>query len=247
MRLPAGKGPFPVAVVIHGGCWLSSIRARARRRWRRRCGDAGSRCGISSIAAPTIPAGVARDLRGCGRGRRSSRVAGEALSADLSRATVVGHSAGAHLALWVASRRKLATPSAPGRVTPVSIVAIDGPGALEPFVGIDADVCGKPVIVPLMGGTPAEKPDAYRIGSPANMLPFGTRQLLVEAELGPLMKPYAAAARAKGTASRNSPRPAPTISTSSRPVRRTARRSRTGSQPCLPALTGGRARLTRSP
>ncbi|HKJ03444.1 MAG TPA: hypothetical protein VJ997_13345, partial [Longimicrobiales bacterium] len=23
LRLPAGSGPFPVAVVIHGGCWLS--------------------------------------------------------------------------------------------------------------------------------------------------------------------------------------------------------------------------------
>src|SRR5688572_17960292 len=23
LRLPAGKGPFPLAIVIHGGCWVS--------------------------------------------------------------------------------------------------------------------------------------------------------------------------------------------------------------------------------
>ena len=25
LRLPAGKGPFPVAVIIHGGCWTASV------------------------------------------------------------------------------------------------------------------------------------------------------------------------------------------------------------------------------
>lgn len=25
LRLPKGKGPFPVAVVIHGGCWISTF------------------------------------------------------------------------------------------------------------------------------------------------------------------------------------------------------------------------------
>lgn len=38
----------------------------------------------------------------------------------------------------------------------MSAVAIDGPGALTPFVGIDAQVRGQPVIVPLMSGTRAE-------------------------------------------------------------------------------------------
>src|SRR3954469_1657914 len=25
LRLPPGKGPFPVAIVIHGGCWLKGM------------------------------------------------------------------------------------------------------------------------------------------------------------------------------------------------------------------------------
>ena len=25
LRLPAGKGPFPVAVLVHGGCWSATL------------------------------------------------------------------------------------------------------------------------------------------------------------------------------------------------------------------------------
>ena len=200
LRLPPGKGPFPVAVLIHGGCWYApmdtragttplaeALRARGIAVWNieyRRIGNPG---GGWPGTFEDVAAGVDH-----------LTALAKRYPLDLTRTTIIGHSAGAHLALWAASRARLAPPFGPGAVRPVSVVAIDGPGALEPFVGIDKEVCGMPVIVPLMGGTPAEKPDAYRIASPANQLPFGTRQLLVEGALGDLMKPYVAAARAKG-------------------------------------------------
>lgn len=200
LRLPTGKGPFPVAVVIHGGCWLAAFDSRAgttplaealRRRgiavwnieYRRTDNPGGGWPGTFQDVAAGVDHLTALAKR---------------YPLDLKRVAIVGHSAGAHLALWAASRRKLPAPYGPGIIRPLSVVAIDGPGALEPFVGVDADVCGKPVIVPLMGGTPAEKPDAYRIGSPINNLPFGTRQLIVEAGLRSIIKPYTVAAQAKG-------------------------------------------------
>lgn len=200
LRLPAGKGPFPVAVVVHGGCWQASYDTRAgiaavadalTRRgiatWNieyRRVGDAG---GGFPGTFQDVAAGVDKlpDLA-----RR--------FPLDLSRVIIVGHSAGAHLALWAASRGKLEAPWRGGTVRPVAVVAIDGPAALAPFVGIDEQVCGKAVIVPLMGGTPADKAADYRIASPADHLPLGVRQLLVQAELGPFMVPYAGAAKAAG-------------------------------------------------
>jgi acetyl esterase/lipase len=200
LRLPTGKGPFPVAVVIHGGCWLAAVDTRAgttplaealRRRgiavWNveyRRLGNPGGGWPgtFEDIAAavdylPTLA---------------------KAHPLDLQRVTIVGHSAGAHLALWAASRQKLSAPFAAGKVTPVSVVAIDGPAVLAPLIGIDAEECGQPVIVPLLGGTPAQHPDRYGIATPADHLPLGVRQLLVEATLGGVMKPYAEAARARG-------------------------------------------------
>ena len=202
LRLPAGKGPFPVAMVIHGGCWQASVDGRH---------------GIAGVADALTKRGFATwniEYRRVGNqgggwpGTFQDVAAAEDKLAelarqyplDLSRVVIVGHSAGAHLALWAASRAKLPAPWAAPRIRPVAVAAIDGPGTLAPFVGVDAQVCGKPVIVPLMGGTPQQKPAEYRLASPAEHLPLGMRQLLVEAELGPFMKPYAAAAKASGDA-----------------------------------------------
>ena len=200
LRLPAGRGPFPVAVVLHGGCWLASVDGRAGiaafaealtargfATWNveyRRVGDAGGGWpGTFEDVAAAIDklASVAPRYR-----------------LDLERLTIVGHSAGAHLALWAASRGRLDPPWRSAIVRPASVVAIDGPGVLAPLIGPDAEECGRPVIVPLMGGTPAERPAEYRAATPADHLPLGLRQLAVEAYMGDVMRPYVAAARASG-------------------------------------------------
>lgn len=200
LRLPLGKGPFPVAVVIHGGCWRASV---------------DNRSGIAAFADALTQRGIAtwnieyRRVGDAGGGwpgtfqdvaaavdKLADVAAQQPL--DLSRVMLVGHSAGAHLALWAASRARLPEPWRAARITPSAVVAIDGPGALAPLIGVDAEVCGGPVIVPLMGGTPQERPAEYRIATPMDHLPLGMRQLLVLGELGDLMKTYAAAARASG-------------------------------------------------
>jgi acetyl esterase/lipase len=201
LRLPKGKGPFPVAVVIHGGCWnakmenlsgtaplADALAARGIATWNieyRRTGDAGG--------------GYPGTLEDVGAATDYLAVLAKTQPLDLSRVAVVGHSSGAHLALWVASRPKLHDPIAGAMtVKPVTAVAIDGPGTLAPFVGVDAEVCGDPAIVPFMGGTPAEKPAAYALASPQAHLPLGVHQLVVLGALGMMIEPYTQAALASG-------------------------------------------------
>lgn len=200
LYLPAGRGPFPVAVFIHGGCWANytdlaksrAVPAALAKRgvavWSityRQVGDAG---GGWPGTFEDVAAGVDHLAKLAKR-----------YPLDLKRVALTGHSAGAHLALWAAARPRLTgAPGGKPKVKPVSVVAIDGPGSLAPFVGIDRMVCGKPVIVPLMGGTPAERPAEYRLASPAEHLPLGMRQLLVMGEFKPFMGPYADAARKAG-------------------------------------------------
>ncbi len=201
IRVPEGKGPFPLAVLIHGGCWTKGF---ATRKSFEPLADALTRRGI---AVWNIEYGQIGDP-GAGWPGTFQDVAkaidfvpslAKKYHFDLKRVTFVGHSAGAHLALWAASRPKLGEPwGRPSTIRPRSVVVIDGPASLAPFIGIDSAVCGKPVIVPFMGATPAEQPDRYRAASPADHLPLGVRQLIVEGELGPLMKPYVATARAAG-------------------------------------------------
>lgn len=201
LRLPTGKGPFPVAVLIHGGCWTKGF---ATRKSFEPLADALAKRGIAvwnieygQIGDPG--AGWPGTFQDVAAGVDYLPILAKRYPIDLKRITFVGHSAGAQLALWAASRRQLGAPwGSASSIKPRSVVVIDGPASLAPFVGIDAQVCGKPVIVPFMGGTPADQPERYRTASPADHLPLGVRQLIVEGELGPLMKSYVAAAKASG-------------------------------------------------
>ena len=200
LRLPSGKGPFPVVAVIHGGCWTRSfedvtgtapladmLTKRGIATWNieyRARGDAG--------------AGYPGTFEDVGAGVDHLRALARRYPLDLNRLGIAGHSAGAHLALFAASRPKLNGPLGKNALKPVAVAAIDGPGSVREFVGIDKEVCGQPVIVPLLGGTVEEKPDAYRDASPIDHLPLGMRTMLVKGALGFSMQPYEAKAKAAG-------------------------------------------------
>jgi acetyl esterase/lipase len=205
LRLPAGAGPFPVAIVIHGGCWtkgFATVRntapiatALARNKiatWNieyRQVGDTGG-----GWPGTFLDWGAAAD---------HVRVLAKSHPLDLARVIVVGHSAGAHAALWVAARHRLPADSAvrQGEPLPISAaVAIDGPCDLIGFVGFDARVCGGPVVAALMGGTPAAQPERYRQASPPSLLPLGVPQFVVGSSLLTPAKAqeYQKSAQAKG-------------------------------------------------
>lgn len=184
LRLPSGSGPFPVAVVIHGGCWTkgyatlrntaalaSALTERGIATWNieyRQVGDPGG--------------GWPGTFQDWGAGFDHLRELAKTQPIDTSRAFVLGHSAGAHASLFVAARPKLAasSPIRGGDPLPAAAaIAIDGPGDIVSIVGRDARICGRPVIVPLMGGAPDSLPGRYRDASPFELLPIGVPQYLV--------------------------------------------------------------------
>ena len=54
------------------------------------------------------------------------------------------------------------------------------------------------MIVPLMGGTPNEKPAEYRLASPQDQLPLGIRTLLVKSYFKFALDPYEQQALQRG-------------------------------------------------
>ncbi|KFN46139.1 alpha/beta hydrolase [Arenimonas metalli] len=185
LRLPEGAGPFPVAVVVHGGCWTkgfatlantaplaSALAERGIATWNieyRQLGEPG--------------AGWPGTFQDWGVATDALRDLAKKHPIDLSRVVTVGHSAGAHAALWLATRPGQPDGTPLGAADPLRVqgaVAVDGPGDLAAFVGRDAMVCGQPPVIPnLFGGTPAEVPDRYAAGSPGQRLPIGVPQVLV--------------------------------------------------------------------
>src|SRR6185436_17275534 len=84
---------------------------------------------------------------------------------DLTRVISIGHSAGGHLAVWLAARSKVPTSSDlyikdPLRLT--GVVNLDGPADLKATLPVQQPICGSPVVTDLIGGSPDERPERYR-------------------------------------------------------------------------------------
>jgi pimeloyl-ACP methyl ester carboxylesterase len=96
---------------------------------------------------------------------------------DSGRVATCGHSAGGHLALWLAGRHRLPTDaigSAP-RVHPVAAIAQAGVCDLERAW---RDDLGRGAVEGLLGSFD-DVPDRYATASPAALAPLGVAQLLV--------------------------------------------------------------------
>jgi acetyl esterase/lipase len=178
LHLPPGPGPHPVMILIHGGSWQArygKIVMRglagdlARRGWAawnieyRRVGDAGGWPATFQDIAAAV-----------------DHLADVQAPIDLARVSVLGHSAGGHLALWAAGRENL-PQGAPG--------ALDGePAVILRRAIAQAGVCdltgayrlwGGSAARRLMGGGPDELPERYAIGDPMRLLPPVCPVLLV--------------------------------------------------------------------
>ena len=211
LRLPSTKGPYPVAIVIHGGCWVAKLgdfdpRAVAidnMRPMAAALNDAGiATWNIEYRRLGDEGGGWPGTFRDVAAGADFVRTLAPVHALDLKRVISIGHSAGAHLALWLAARPKLAEASDlyvrdPLRLT--GVVSLDGPADLKATIPLQRPVCGRPVITDLLGGSPEERPERYRDGSPIEALPLGVRQAFFTGRMfAAHSTPYEAAAKRAG-------------------------------------------------
>jgi len=205
--LPAGDGPHPVVMMVHGGCWLAEIPgtilmdyvAAALRdegvavwniEYRRLGHDGGGYPGtFEDVAA------AADHLR---------RLA-EPYALDLDRLVFTGHSAGGHLALWAAARPSLPpdSPLAGGDpLVPDAVVTLAGINDLAAYRALGPGRCGEPETVDrLVGG-------GYADTSPAALLPVAVPQSVISGAADPIVPPalgeaYADQAEAAGDSARH--------------------------------------------
>ncbi len=196
--LPDGPGPHPVAVFIHGGCWMNL--PGAGREQLRHLGPELARRGIAvwSIgyrradeAGGGYP-GTFQDVA-----RAMDRLPDEAArnDLDLKRTVLVGHSAGGHLALWASARRQLPTSSplhAPEPFVPAQVISLGGVGDLESFAKLVPVLCGPGIIERLTNAKPDGSGAAYGEVSPAKMASPDSRAVMISGILDRLVPPYVA-------------------------------------------------------
>lgn len=200
LRLPKGKGPFPVAIVLHGGCWVSRWTLSNTAALADALRDAGVATWNLEYRRADHPGGgwpgtFADIADGTDIVRRIAREH----PIDLSRVVTIGHSAGAHFALWAAARKKLPKNSPAYRDDPLPLraaIALGGPGDLREIHARISRICGSNVIEQLMGGSPDAVSDRYAQGSPIELLPTGARHVLIVGADDGVMPPNARAAYA---------------------------------------------------
>jgi acetyl esterase/lipase len=117
---------------------------------------------------------------------------------DPTRIAVVGHSAGGHLALWLASRRS-GTPGGPALVPPALVVA-QAPVACLALAWEQR--LGDGAVDLFVGGSPTTFPERYAQADPLALLPVSTRTVLLHGagdDVVPLpqSETYAAASQAR--------------------------------------------------
>ncbi|HVM38121.1 MAG TPA: alpha/beta hydrolase [Sphingomicrobium sp.] len=199
--LPRGRGPHPVVLMVHGGCWQTDIADRTIMNWI--ADDLRKR----GIAVWNIDyRGVDRTGGGYPGTFLDAAAAADALRAhapryklDLSRLTAVGHSAGGHLALWLAARPRLPRSSVLRSASPLpirTVVSLGGLPDLEEAARPPGSGCGTEVIGKISGAR-------YDETSVPRLAPIGVRQVLVNGLQDRIIPTsyasgYAAAMRASG-------------------------------------------------
>lgn len=184
LRLPDGPGPHPVAIMIHGGGWKGHIDIDHFGKAAKGLTDAGiatwsleyRRIGNKGGGWP----GTFQDIA---HGTDHLRELAEKYPIDLDRVIAIGHSAGGHFALWLASRSKLKETDELYIANPLKIKGVLGLAAVPDLKFRYSDMCKTPdncddTIQKLMGGTPEQYPARYQQGSPIENLPLNIPQIL---------------------------------------------------------------------
>ena len=199
--LPAGKGPFPVVLMVHGGCWQTDVADLSIMNW---AADDLAKRGIAvwniEYRGVDRPGGgypgTYQDVAAAADGLR--RVA-PLFKLKADRVVVVGHSAGGHLGLWLAARPAIPKYSLLRSERPLPIAAVVSLGGLPDLEREEARVdgpCG--AAVKSMAGRKSEtRPDRFRDTSPPAMAPFAARQFLVSGSDDAIAPPAVAASYAR--------------------------------------------------
>ena len=206
---PQGAGPFPVVVLVHGGCWTieyggitqmrnvaGALAARGIAVWNveyRRVDEEGG-----GYPGTYLDINAALD-----------KLTAEAprYQLDTTRIVAMGHSAGGQLVQWIAGRARI-PPSSPlfqPRPLPVRrIISLGGLADLRGEQSLIKSSCGRDLVQ--LTGTPSNtRPDVFADTNAAELMPNGSRTWLITGALDTISPPraaYAYAARAQSAGDR---------------------------------------------
>jgi acetyl esterase/lipase len=209
LTLPLLGKPTPLVVLIHGGYWRTGFTKVEMADLAQDLARVGYACwNIDYRRVGDLGGGWTGTLLDVATGIDKLAEIGPEKGLDLAHVALMGHSAGAQLALWAAARAK-APPNAlgtPAKITPKGVVSLSGVLDLTDTAhttspGGEAEL--KKSLSDFLGGPPEAVPDRYAAVSPMALLPIGVPQLLLHGTKDDRVsiqqsRAYVAAAKAAG-------------------------------------------------
>jgi acetyl esterase/lipase len=205
LYLPSEPGLRPVILLVHGGAWQSAATVESTQAAAIELAKLGYAVwNIEYRALGDDGGGFPGTFADVGAGTDALRKLARTHPLDLSCVVAVGHSAGGHLAMWIAGRKRLPRSSPVHASTPLPIrgvVDLAGPPDLRTGHDLSNAAAGEGAIETLIGADRRGFDAALKDTSPAELLPFGIRQILlfggqdtvVPAEQGAIFQRNAAA------------------------------------------------------
>ena len=186
LRLPGGKGPHPVVVFVHGGCWLAEFDLTMAANLSGELAKAGiaswtieyRRIGNEGGAWP----GTMHDMSAAVEHLRQLE---KPYNLDLSKIVLMGHSAGGHLVLWYAAKKNLDKSSEFYSETALDIKGVVPLAAISNITTYrheyDTQDCNT-AVPGLLGGEPEDLPERVSQLNPAQLLPLQVPVRLVHGD-----------------------------------------------------------------
>jgi acetyl esterase/lipase len=215
LYVPSGAGPHPTVLMVHGGCW-SAPWDRNLMNW---VSDDLRKRGIAvwNIDYRTVDAGggYPRTFQDVAAAADALRAHAARYRLDIDPVVAVGHSAGGHLALWLAARRAdrarasnllipRGSPLLASNPLPIgAVVSLGGLPDLELAATPPGSGCGTEIIEKLVGPPTMSSRNVYADTSIPRLAPLRVPQILIngtEDRIIPTFyaEDYAAKMRASG-------------------------------------------------
>ncbi len=198
--LPGGPATsvkkLPVVILIHGGCWradlpgpelvafmVDDLRQQGVAVWSityRRIGTKAENFAPYPDTFRDVAAAAEKLIE-----------LADTYPLDLTRVVATGHSAGGHLAMWLAARHRLPVDSPLYQKAPLAILAVVGVAAMPDLAYAkvaSAHACGADT-VDLLVNSKERKETAYRDTSIVPLLPLGVKQVLVSGVYDAIVAP----------------------------------------------------------
>ena len=182
---------FPLIVFFHGGWWKSEYGLGYAGRLCAAFKAEGIACwSVEYRRVGNTGGGWPGTFHDAANGFDFIEQLAKNYPLDLTRTIAIGHSAGGHIAFWIAGRHHISPHSE--LFLPRPRIALRGAVSLAGAVDLRLTLAlagsgifahDKEEVYRLMGGFPQDLPNRYRAGNPGDLLPLSAQQILLQGTL----------------------------------------------------------------